>query len=82
MSLSTREQELAYVRDFKKKMGESDEDSTNYGVFGIPTYVLIDRRGNVRLMGMGANGSGDATLDKAIRKLIEEPAANARATTN
>ena len=82
MSLSTREQELAYVRDFKKKIGESDEDSTNYGVFGIPTYVLIDRRGNVRLMGMGAKGSGDTTLDKAIRKLIEEPAANARATTN
>jgi hypothetical protein len=42
----------------------------------IPTYVLIDRRGDVRLMGMGANGSSDATLDKAIKKLIEEPASN------
>jgi thiol-disulfide isomerase/thioredoxin len=81
---ATPEQELAYLRDFKKRnelsygfaIGESDDDSTNYGVFGIPTYVLIDRRGDVRLMGMGANGSSDATLDKAIKKLIEEPAAN------
>ena len=78
------------MRDFKKNnepaygftIGESDEDSTNYGVFGIPTYVLIDRRENVRLMGIGASGSGDATLDKAIKKLIEEPAANPRATAN
>jgi hypothetical protein len=35
---------------------------------------LIDRGGNVRLMGMGANGSPAATLEKAIKKLIDEPA--------
>jgi thiol-disulfide isomerase/thioredoxin len=78
---ATRQEELAYLRDFKKKnelaygfaVGDSDEDVTNYGVFGIPAYVLIDRRGNVRLMGVGANGSSDATLEKAIKKLIEEP---------
>jgi thiol-disulfide isomerase/thioredoxin len=77
-----REQELAYLRDFKKKnelpygfaVDDSDTDVENYGVFGIPTYVLIDRGGNVRLMGMGANGSPAATLEKAIKKLIDEPA--------
>jgi hypothetical protein len=77
-----REQELAYLRDFKKKnelpygfaVDDSDTDVENYAVFGIPTYVLIDRGGNVRLMGMGANGSPAATLEKAIKKLIDEPA--------
>jgi len=77
-----REQELAYLRDFKKKnelpygfaVGNSDEDVENYGVFGIPTYVLIDRGGNVRLMGLGAAGASAATLEKAVKKLIDEPA--------
>jgi len=85
----TREQELAYLRDFKKTnelsygfaVSNSDEDVTNYGVYGIPTYVLIDRHGNVRLIGMGANGSSDASLAGAVKKLIDEPAASARSTT-
>jgi hypothetical protein len=28
----------------------------------------------MRLMGTGANGNGDPGLDKAIKKLIDEPA--------
>jgi len=76
----TPQEEVAFLRDFKKKndlaygfaVGNSDEDVMNYGVMGIPTYVLIDRRGNVRLIGMGANGSSDGTLEKAIKRLIEE----------
>src|SRR6185436_3270966 len=70
----TPQEEVAFLRDFKKKndlaygfaVGNSDEDVMNFGVMGIPTYVLIDRRGNVRLIGMGANGSSDGTLEKAI----------------
>ncbi len=85
----TKEQELAYLRDFKKKneltygfaVGDSDEDVCNYGVYGIPTYVLIDRRGNVRLMGTGSNGSSDATLDAPIKKLIKEPPDKAESAT-
>jgi len=81
-----REQELAYLRDFKKKneltygfaVGDSDKDIEDYGVFGIPTYVLIDRGGNVRLMGIGATGAPAATLETAIKKLIAEPASTAR----
>jgi len=84
----TREQELAYLREFKKNnelsygfaVGDSDEDVTNYGVYGIPTYVLIDQHGKIRLIGMGANGSSDASLARAIKKLIEDPAANALST--
>lgn len=76
----TPQEEVAFLRDFKKKndlaygfaVGNSDEDVMNFGVMGIPTYVLIDRRGNVRLIGMGANGSSEGTLEKAIKRLIEE----------
>jgi len=75
------DQELAYFREFKKKnelpyglaIDDTDQNVENYGVYGIPSYVLIDRRGNVRLMGMGANVNGDPALDRAIKKLIEEP---------
>jgi thiol-disulfide isomerase/thioredoxin len=75
------DQELAYFRDFKKKnalpyglaIDDTDQNVENYGVYGIPSYVLIDRRGQVRLMGMGANINGDPALDKAIKKLIDEP---------
>jgi thiol-disulfide isomerase/thioredoxin len=78
----TRNEESAYLRDFKKKnelaygfaVADSDADILNYGVYGIPTYVLIDRRGNVRSMGIGAGGPGVAGLEKMIKKLIDEPA--------
>jgi thiol-disulfide isomerase/thioredoxin len=81
-----REQELAYLRDFKKKndltygfaVGDSDKDIDDYGVFGIPTYVLIDRGGNVRLMGPGGTGS----LENAVKKLIDEPGSVSAARNN
>jgi thiol-disulfide isomerase/thioredoxin len=77
----TRDEELAYLRDFKKKnelpyafvVGDSDADTSNYGVFAIPTYFLIDRRGNLRSIGMGAGGPGATALEKTIKKLIDEP---------
>ena len=77
----SRDEELAYLRDFKKKnelayglaVSDSDADVLNYGVFGIPTYVLIDRRGNLRSMGMGSGGPGIAALEKMIKKLVDEP---------
>jgi thiol-disulfide isomerase/thioredoxin len=73
-----RAEELDYLRDFRKKnelgyafaVDDSFADGTTYGVFAIPSYVLIDRRGFVRSMGMGT-GSG---LEKMIKKLIDEPA--------
>ncbi len=85
----TREEELAYLHDFKKKnelpyafvVGDSDADVSNYGVFGIPTYFLIDRRGNLRSIGMGAGGPGAATLEKLIKKLIDEPVTRTDAAT-
>ena len=77
----SREEELTYLRDFKKKndlaygfvVGDSDEDILNYGVYGIPTYFLIDRRGTLRSIDIGG-GSRTADLEKLIKKLIDEPA--------
>ena len=81
-----RQQELAYLRDFKKKndlpygfaVADSDKDVEEYGVFGIPTFALIDRSGNMRLMGVGATGG----LENAVKKLIEEPATVSTARNN
>ena len=77
------------MRDFKKKnalaygfvAADSDADVLNYGVYGIPAYVLIDRRGNLRSMGMGASGPGIAALEKMIKKLIDEPVTETDAAT-
>jgi thiol-disulfide isomerase/thioredoxin len=78
---ATREEELAYLREFKKKnqlpygfvIGDSDTNATNYGAFAIPSYFLIDRRGNLRAIELGASDKGAATLDKKISELIAEP---------
>ena len=47
---------------------ENSEMNTNYGVTGIPHAVLIDRKGNVRMVKVG---SGEANAS-ALRAMIEE----------
>ena len=55
-------EELAYLRTFKKQnrlpygfvVADSSVNDLNYGVFSIPMSFLIDRRGNVRFIAMGA----------------------------
>jgi|ERR1051326_1069515 thiol-disulfide isomerase/thioredoxin len=76
----SNEEELAYLRDFKKKnelpygflVGESNNDLQNYGVLGIPVYFLIDRHGTLRFIESGAGGSRPE-FEKMIKKLLEEP---------
>ena len=78
----TPAQEIAYLRDFKKKfhitygfaVADSSENDRNYTVSSIPTSFLIDRRGVVRLISVGASDDEAAVLNKMIKKLIEEPA--------
>lgn len=78
----TQTQEIAYLRDFKKKfhmpygfaVADSSENDRNYGVSSIPTTFLIDRRGVVRLIAIGSSDEEAAFLNKMIKKLIEEPA--------
>jgi thiol-disulfide isomerase/thioredoxin len=78
----TKAQEVAYLRDFKKRfhipygfaVADSSENDQNYAVSSIPTSFLIDRRGVVRLISVGSSDEEAAMLNKMIKKLIEEPA--------
>ena len=78
----TQPQEVAYLRDFKKRfripygfaVADSSENDRNYSVSSIPTSFLIDRRGVVRLISVGSSDEEAAMLNKMIKKLIEEPA--------
>jgi thiol-disulfide isomerase/thioredoxin len=82
-------QELAYLRDFKKKnhlpygiaVANSSTNDLNYGVFSIPMSFLIDREGHVRFISVGASESELVALNKMIKRLIEEPTQGADAAS-
>ena len=84
----TKAEELDYLRDFKKKFGlpygfgiaDSNQNDRNFGISGIPTTFLLDRRGAVRFISIGASVLEASALNKMIKKLIEEPAPSANAT--
>lgn len=71
-------EELAYLRTFKKTnrlpygfaVADSAINNINYGVFSIPMSFLIDRRGNVRFIAMGAGEQEIAALSKMIEKVM------------
>ncbi|HEX7175983.1 MAG TPA: TlpA disulfide reductase family protein [Pyrinomonadaceae bacterium] len=74
----TPPQELAYLRQYKKRVGASygfavtaaETNEDNYGVNSFPTAVLLDRRGRVRLISIGAGE--ERLLEATVRKLLEE----------
>jgi thiol-disulfide isomerase/thioredoxin len=78
----TRTEELAYLRTFKKAnrlpygfaVAETSANDLNYGVFTIPMSFLIDRRGNVRYIAVGASELEIARLGKMLEKVMEESA--------
>lgn len=75
-------EELAYLREFKKRnrlsygfaIADSHVNEFNYGVFSIPMSFLIDRRGVVRYIAAGAGDEEIAELGRMIKKLMNEPA--------
>jgi thiol-disulfide isomerase/thioredoxin len=77
---ATHGEELAYLRTFKKQnrlpygfvIADSSVNDLNYGVFSIPMSFLIDRRGNVRFIAMGAGEQEIAALGKMIEKVVGE----------
>jgi thiol-disulfide isomerase/thioredoxin len=79
---ATPVEEIAYLRTFKKQnrlpygfvVADSSANDLNYGVFSIPMSFLIDRRGNVRFIAMGAGEEEIAALGKMIEKLMTEDA--------
>lgn len=78
----TKNEELAYLKTFKKQnrlpygflVADSAANDLNYGVFSIPMSFLIDRRGNIRFIAMGAGEAEIAGLGKMIEKVMDEPA--------
>jgi thiol-disulfide isomerase/thioredoxin len=85
----SRAQELAYLRDFKKKfnlpygfaVSDSKNNDRNYTVSSIPTTFLIDRRGVVRFISIGSSDWESAALNRMIKKLIDEPPLKVAETT-
>jgi len=75
-------QEMDYLRNFKKRfrlpygfaISDSSDNDRNFGISSIPTTFLIDRRGEVRFISVGASDAEASALNKMIKRLIEEPA--------
>jgi thiol-disulfide isomerase/thioredoxin len=75
-----REEELQYLREFARKqrlnyhigVAPSGINSFNYGVKGIPTTILIDRRGMVRFISVGVSDDELRLLDDMVGKLVKE----------
>ena len=77
---ATRAEELEYFRRFKREMNVPYDfavaaDARNdapYGVASLPTAVLLDRRGRVRFLTIGASEEEAELLKKMIVKLLDE----------
>jgi thiol-disulfide isomerase/thioredoxin len=76
----TPDEEFKFIQEFKKEyelpygfaVSETNDNFRNYGVSAIPTAVLIDKRGVVRLVTTGAGPSSEAEISAMIEKLINE----------
>ncbi|MBD0370793.1 MAG: redoxin family protein [Pyrinomonadaceae bacterium] len=76
----TPAEELDYLRRFKKRfrlpygfaISETDDNDINYGIASIPTTFLIDRRGHVRLISLGASRSEEKEIEAMIKRLLDE----------
>ena len=77
----SRPEELAYLRDFKKRnrlpygfmVGDSTVNDLNYGVYSIPTTFLLDRKGDIRFISIGAEEEELEALEEWIKILLNEP---------
>ncbi len=76
-------QELVWVQKFKVHhempfpygIGAGDaakKNSSQYGVYGIPHMVLIDKKGKVRLFAVGSGKWSEEKLDKGVQALLAE----------
>ncbi|MDQ3820044.1 MAG: TlpA family protein disulfide reductase, partial [Acidobacteriota bacterium] len=73
-------EELGYLERFKKEnnltygiaVANGDDNHRNYNVMAIPTAVLIDRHGVIRLLTTGSGGGNEVEISAAIEKLLNE----------
>lgn len=83
-------EELVYLREFKKKnrlpygfaVADSDSNSINYGAFSIPMSFLIDRRGVLRFISIGASPDEITALGDMVKKLVAEPVESKAVSVN
>jgi thiol-disulfide isomerase/thioredoxin len=76
----TPAEELGYLERFKKQyklpygiaVTDTADNHRSYGVQAIPTAVLIDRKGVIRLLATGSGGNNETEIEAAIEKLLEE----------
>jgi thiol-disulfide isomerase/thioredoxin len=76
----TPAEELVYLRNFRTRnrlpygflVSDSSKNDFNYGVFSIPASYLIDRKGAVRYISLGASQEEVQALGELIKKLVEE----------
>jgi thiol-disulfide isomerase/thioredoxin len=76
----TPAEELGFLERFKKEYNltygvavtDTDNNHRNYGVSVIPTAVLIDRQGIIRLMTAGSGGGNETEISATIEKLLGE----------
>ena len=54
---------------------DKDGDTSRaYNITGLPTMILVDKKGVVRDVFVGFDPGGDARLEAAVKKLLAEPA--------
>ena len=76
----TESEEVVYLREFRKRnalpygfiVSDSNTNEFNYGVFQLPTSFLIDRKGVVRYISIGASEGEVANLGEMVKKLLDE----------
>jgi thiol-disulfide isomerase/thioredoxin len=74
------DEEFAFLEKFKREhelpyavaVAEGSENLGKYAVTGIPTAVLIDRQGKVRLVSTGTGSGSETQIAAAIEKLLQE----------
>jgi thiol-disulfide isomerase/thioredoxin len=77
----TRPQESEFLKEFKEKykmpypiavLSTSTESTMKYGINAFPTTILLDRKGVVRYIGIGAGDEESANLEEMIKKVLAE----------
>lgn len=80
VGITTDEAEVAaqFIEKHQMKypsvVDKDGDTSRAYGIGGLPTMVLIDKKGVVRDVFVGFDPTGDQKIELAIKKLIAEPA--------
>jgi thiol-disulfide isomerase/thioredoxin len=75
-----RPEELEFLKEFKEDnklpygfaITDGQDTWTKYGIYGIPATFLLDRRGVVRYIGVGASREEAENLEEMIKKVLAE----------